>query len=1292
VVERTVKIRVGVDISGLPGQMRAATAAFQDFSKKATSYIEKNSASITDLSNTVGVVGAGLTALAATAVTKFAQFDKAMSSVAATGDDARGSLNDLRAAAVKAGADTAFSATEAAGAIEQLAKAGVSAKDILGGGLDGALALAAAGEIDVAQAAETAASAMTQFGLKGTDVGHIADLLAAGAGKAQGGVLDMGQALNQAGLIAGQVGLSIEETTGSLAAMASAGLVGSDAGTSLKTSLIALSSPSSVAAKEMERLGISAYNAQGNFIGMEALAGQLQTQLGGLTDEQRNSALATIFGTDALRTANVLYSEGAAGIAEWTSAVNDQGYAAETAATQTNNLLGDIERLGGSLDTVLIQSGSGANDVLRQMAQGAEGVVDALGQIPAPALSATTMIAGAGGLALLGVAGMGKLTVATRDTIGAYRDLVPAGSRADGAVRKFGRGATITAGALTAVVLAAQAIESTAPDVSLGVEDMRSRLRALGEDGADTSRVFEDLNSTWVNFEGFSADSSVVKDAEAFQELLRQTADPGFIGGAQQQLGSLLGLMGSSDIGQFQTRLAGVNTELANMVGAGNLETAQQSFLGLTEAYKLTDEQAGQLLTTMPAFRDSLIGQAESAGIVTNDATLLKIALGELSPAQEAAAGAADQMAGATEGATDAVLDNSEAIRENLGLAAEAAGIVLSEREAQRSLEAAFDDATAAIKENGKTLDVTTEKGRANQSALDAVADGAWVVAESMYAAGASSKAVAGRMQEARDAFIRTAMSAGHTKAEARELANELHLVPSDVETILKARDNATGTINRVKGELQGLQNKTITITTIRQVLGSDKGGASQYVMRRAGGGSAIGPGTGTSDSIPALLSNGEHVWTASEVQAVGGQAAMYRMRSAAQSGLLRFASGGAVGQAESEVRRAQRLSLSARRALSDARRAERNARLESTKREAEKRVARAEQLLNDRQEAVNDARAKVERLREEASSLRTDLRRGNVRDSVTGGLSGALGVTDQLRDLAASGDVSKFGSRRLSNIAGDAEKALTGLYKQAEAIDKKLDSATSNFEKWKGIADGVSSSISGAFSLGDVSGGVDPWSGKEKQATGKGLLAASQEYQTKARNLVLKLRALQEAGYGTAILQEVARQGVDGGVAMADALLQLSPADAKALQASQEMIGFYAGRAGIAATDDQVTAAARAVEAAEAQARAIDKNIDRWAEKLGSAMARALGIKARASGGPVTAGHGYLVNEDTPRSELFIPSQSGYVLNNRQQSALTAGPQKVVNVYVTQNYPQAIPYQKGINKALQHAAEEVLG
>jgi len=108
--------------------------------------------------------------------------------------------------------------------VTELGKAGIGTADILGGALAGSLDLAAAGEIGVAQAAEIAATTLVQFRLAGSETTHVADLLAAAAGKAQGGVTDMAAALGQSGLVASQMGLSVEETTGTLAAFASAGL------------------------------------------------------------------------------------------------------------------------------------------------------------------------------------------------------------------------------------------------------------------------------------------------------------------------------------------------------------------------------------------------------------------------------------------------------------------------------------------------------------------------------------------------------------------------------------------------------------------------------------------------------------------------------------------------------------------------------------------------------------------------------------------------------------------------------------------------------------------------------------------------------------------------------------------------------------------------------------------------------------------------------------------------------------------------------------------------------------
>lgn len=776
--DRTVKLILSANIQGLRSQLSAAQASVTDFAQKADKKFNDNRAAADGLANSVGLVGAATVGIAGLAVQRFADFDKAMSSVQASTRATGSELESLRTAAVQAGADTAFSAAEAAQGIDELAKAGVATEDILGGGLAGALNLAAAGQISVAEAAETAASAMVQFGLEGSDVGHVADLLAAGAGKAQGSVSDMGQALNQAGLIASQVGLSVEETTGSLAAMASAGLMGSDAGTSLKTALIALSSPSSTAAKEMKRLGISAYDANGEFIGMEALAGQLQDRLGGLTDEQRNSALATIFGSDALRTANVLYTQGAAGIAEWTDKVNDQGYAAETAAIQTDNLSGDLERLGGALDTALIQSGSGANDALRGLVQGAEDFVDAIGRVPAPVLSAIGLIAGGGGLVLVGVAGMVKLAGAVRDTRDQMRDLGLISEKTSGSVGRIGR----AAGALTAVaaaggvaVVAMDALTRSSDRAAAGVEATTSAL--LGVDGANIEGLFKGLGG----------------DVDSLAEGLQLLAGDSFNSG-MERFGSSINTIFSG--GQLSDQVAdtaaqfeNIGTALAGLVNSGQAEVAAEQFQVIADAAAEQGISVDEVKNLMPAYSEALAS----------------------------AANAQESGAQATESATSATQENTEAIEENWQAQLDASGAVLSMRDAQNQAEAAYDAATESLEDNGKTLDVTTEKGRANRSALDGIAESGWSLIDSMRANGASQSDLQKTMSTTRDRFIDVASSMGLSKSQARALADELGLIPKDVEPRVKVIDNASGTIRGIRSEIESLRDRTITVTTIRR-------------------------------------------------------------------------------------------------------------------------------------------------------------------------------------------------------------------------------------------------------------------------------------------------------------------------------------------------------------------------------------------------------------------------------------------------------------------------------------------
>lgn len=393
------------DLKRVKGEISSLTAQ----QKKMGDEVEKTSGNFKLLALAVSTA---MIAAFRALVTSSAAYSEAMGDLRAATKGSAEELDALAVSAETAGKSLAVSSKQAIEAEVALAKAGVSTADIMGGALTGALTLAAAGNMAVSDAAEIAAATMTQFGLAGADVVHIADLLAAGAGKAQGEVSDLSQALKQAGLVASQTGLSVDDTVGSLAAFASAGLLGSDAGTSFRTMLLRLTPQSKEAAEKMKELGLNAFDAKGEFIGITKFAGQLQAQLSGLTTEQRNSALATVFGSDSIRAANVLYTQGAEGIAEWISKVNDQGFAAETARIKLDNLSGDLKKLDAQIATSSAKIGSSLDPSLRGLAQAGASFLDFLDEIPAPiaafVVSSGTLAAGITAVTL----GVGFLTPA----------------------------------------------------------------------------------------------------------------------------------------------------------------------------------------------------------------------------------------------------------------------------------------------------------------------------------------------------------------------------------------------------------------------------------------------------------------------------------------------------------------------------------------------------------------------------------------------------------------------------------------------------------------------------------------------------------------------------------------------------------------------------------------------------------------------------------------------------------------------------------------------------------------
>ena len=360
---------------------------------------------ITDLGSsmtlglTVPIVAAG-----GAAISVAANFDDAMSQVQGALGDASADTEGLRQLALQLGSDTVFSATEAAQAMVELAKGGLTEADIKGGALAASMDLAAAGQLNLADAAETTVQMMGSFGLGAGDATRIANALAGAANASSADVSDLTQAMSQCSAQASLAGWSLEDTAAALALFADHGVKGSDAGTSLKTMLQRLSAPTDQAADAMEAYGLEVRDSNGKMKDITGIADELTGKLGTLSDAERDAALQTIFGSDASRAAAILMQSGSEGLQKYIAATNDATAAETMANAQKGELSWALENMGGAIESASIAFGSALAPAITAVAGVIGNVAEAFASLPSGAQTAIAVV-----LAL--VAAVGPLLV-----------------------------------------------------------------------------------------------------------------------------------------------------------------------------------------------------------------------------------------------------------------------------------------------------------------------------------------------------------------------------------------------------------------------------------------------------------------------------------------------------------------------------------------------------------------------------------------------------------------------------------------------------------------------------------------------------------------------------------------------------------------------------------------------------------------------------------------------------------------------------------------------------------------
>lgn len=364
----TAKGTIKIDFDG-----KGAKQAEDSMSSLETKAL-KTERAFHSVSVTTGIAGAAMAAGLGLAVNAAIDFEQQLSNIGAVTNATSGEMEAMRKKALQLGADTVFSAKDAASAMEELAKAGVSVTDILGGAADAAVALAAAGGVDLATAATIAANAMNAFGIKGKDLIHVADLIAGAANASAIDVNEFGMSLAQSGAVAHLAGLSFDDLAVAIALMGNAGIKGSDAGTSLKTMLQNLIPVTDKQIALSKKLGLMTedgtnkfFDQTGKIKSLAEIAGILQTALKGMGEEQKLAALQTLFGSDAIRGAAVLANAGADGFNNLAAAMG-QVTAADVAAKRMDNVAGAIEQLKGSIDTAAIALGTVLLPYLKKLA------------------------------------------------------------------------------------------------------------------------------------------------------------------------------------------------------------------------------------------------------------------------------------------------------------------------------------------------------------------------------------------------------------------------------------------------------------------------------------------------------------------------------------------------------------------------------------------------------------------------------------------------------------------------------------------------------------------------------------------------------------------------------------------------------------------------------------------------------------------------------------------------------------------------------------------------------------
>ena len=454
-------------------------------------------------------VTAGITALGTVAVKTGADFDAAMSKVAAvsgaTGDD----LQALRDKAREMGSQTKFSASEAAEAMNYMAMAGWKTEDMLSG-IEGVMNLAAASGEDLATTSDIVTDALTAFGLTAADSAHFADVLAAASSNANTNVSMMGETFKYAAPVAGSLGFSVEDTAEAIGLMANAGIKSTQAGTSLRSIMTALAGEVKFCGESIGEVEIQTTNADGSMRELSDILADCRVAFSGLSESEQASAAQALVGKNAMSGFLALMNAAPADIDKLSGAIsNCDGTSLSMAETMQDNLAGQLTILKSQLEELAISFSDILMPAIRSIVSHMQGLVDKLNQLDPQTKETIVKIA-------LVAATLGPMLIVLGKTISGVGSILSLVSKAPAAIGAVKGGITAVTGALgvsmgtiLAVVAAIAALVAAFMHLWKTNENFKNNILGIWEQIKSTfsnltQGITDRINALGFNFESFT--------------------------------------------------------------------------------------------------------------------------------------------------------------------------------------------------------------------------------------------------------------------------------------------------------------------------------------------------------------------------------------------------------------------------------------------------------------------------------------------------------------------------------------------------------------------------------------------------------------------------------------------------------------------------------------------------------------------------------------------------------------------------------------------------------------------